>query len=143
MSLKNWLIIALLITLVFASSFTAISGQIEHIEPVVEKPKTVEWQVRAYFADVPVMARIAECESEFRHLNSRGEILRGEKVRSDVGVMQINEYYHGKTAKALGIDLHKLHGNLIYARYLFRKEGTTPWLASSACWGKENHIAKK
>ena len=89
------------------------------------------------------MVEVARCESRFRHLGKNGSVLRGDINRSDLGVMQINEYYHGDTAAALGLDLSDFGDNMAYARYLFEKEGTTPWLASSKCWGKENHIARK
>ncbi len=89
------------------------------------------------------MAEVAKCESEFRQFGKNGDIIRGMVNKSDVGVMQINEYYHGDTADRLGINLYTLEGNIDYATYLFEKEGTSPWLASSKCWGVENHIAKR
>lgn len=88
------------------------------------------------------MAEIARCESRFRHVGENGSIIRGEENRSDVGVMQINEYYHEKTADTLGIDLYTLDGNLAYARSLYEREGTAPWNASKTCWG-DQHIAQR
>ncbi|MEX0917022.1 MAG: hypothetical protein WDZ90_00640 [Candidatus Paceibacterota bacterium] len=118
---------------------TALSAPAgEDIEEV-----SIEENVRSYFKDIPVMAKIARCESHFRHFGSDGSVLRGDIVPSDVGVMQINEYFHADTAEALGLDLHTLPGNLAYARDLFEREGTTPWLASVKCWGRDNHIARK
>lgn len=108
----------------------------------MESP-TVEEYVREHFENNPIMAEIARCESQFRHFDENGDIIRGELNKSDVGVMQINRYYHDKTAEKLGINLYTLEGNLEYAKYLFKKEGTSPWLASSECWGVENHIAKR
>lgn len=108
----------------------------------IESP-TVEEYVREHFENYPVMAEVAKCESRFRHFKKNGDIIRGEVNRADVGVMQINEYYHSKTADKLGISLYTLQGNVDYATYLFEKEGTSPWLASSKCWGVENHIAKR
>ncbi|HJO89804.1 MAG: hypothetical protein QGH85_00155 [Candidatus Pacebacteria bacterium] len=104
---------------------------------------TVEEYVREHFENYPVMAEVAKCESRFRHFKKNGDIIRGEINRADVGVMQINEHYHKKTADKLGISLYTLQGNVDYATYLFNKEGTSPWLASSKCWGVENHIAKR
>ena len=86
------------------------------------------------------MAEVARCESTFRHFNSSGNILRGEVNKSDIGVMQINTYYHGDTADRLGIDLFTLDGNLEYARDLYERKGTQPWSASEPCWGNA-HIA--
>ena len=81
------------------------------------------------------MIEIARCESGFRHYTSDGSVLRGHVNRSDIGVMQINRYYHGDRAKALGIDIFNMQGNMEYARYLYNKEGVTPWNASRPCWG--------
>ena len=103
--------------------------------------QSIEEYVRAYFADAPIMAEIAACESKFRHFGKNGSVLRGEIVREDIGVMQVNEYYHKKTAQKLGLDLYSIEGNVTYARYLFEKEGTTPWLSSSKCWNR--HLSKK
>ena len=87
------------------------------------------------------MAQIAYCESRFRHVGSDGNLFRGEINNRDVGVMQVNEYYHLAQAVKLGYDIYTLDGNLAYAQWLYNKEGTVPWLSSSPCWGKENHIA--
>lgn len=96
----------------------------------------VEKQVREYFADIPVMAEIARCESTFRHTLADGSILRGEVDSRDVGVMQINTGYHMGDAEKLGLNLLDFGDNMTYARYLFEKKGTQPWNASSKCWGK-------
>lgn len=99
-------------------------------------PESLSAYVREYFKDDPIMAEIARCESRFRHLSKDGEIFRGKVNKSDIGVMQINTYYHRDAAEKLGIDLYSLHGNLEYAQYLYEKEGTVPWNSSKPCWGK-------
>ncbi len=92
--------------------------------------------VENYFADIPIMIRIAECESQFRQYNaSTGEVLRGRVNSADRGVMQINEMYHGNTARKLGINLLTIDGNMAYARHLYNEQGTRPWISSSPCWG--------
>ncbi len=101
---------------------------------------TVEEKVSLYFADIPVMKEIARCESHFRQTTLDGQVFRGEVVPADVGVMQINERYHLETAKKLGLDLHTLEGNMVYARYLYEREGTKPWNASAKCWKKSQPV---
>lgn len=103
--------------------------------------QTMQEYVAEYFADEPVMIAIAQCESRFRQFDKTGSIHRGTVNRSDVGVMQINEYYHGAKADKLGIDLYTIEGNLEFARYLYEKEGTTPWLSSAKCWDNNKHVA--
>ncbi len=96
----------------------------------------VEDYVREYFSDIPVMIDIARCESTFRHYDKNGNVLRGVVNKSDIGVMQINTYYHGETAEKKGIDLYTLEGNLAYARDLYKRQGVKPWVHSSKCWNK-------
>ncbi|HEY4528489.1 MAG TPA: hypothetical protein VJJ48_01540 [Candidatus Paceibacterota bacterium] len=107
--------------------------------------KNVEKFIEDYFADIPVMQKIAYCESRNRHFDKNGLVLRGEKTSLDRGVMQINLYFHGETAKKMGLDLHQIDDNVAYARYLYQKQGAKPWLSSSACWSKlpDREIAKK
>ena len=96
----------------------------------------MEQIVRKYFADTPELAEVARCESTFVQFEKDGSIRRGKENPADVGVMQINEFYHGKTAKKLGDDLYTLEGNMAYAKYLYEKNGLSDWDASKPCWGK-------
>ena len=107
--------------------------------------KNVERFINDYFADIPILADIAKCESRFRHYNSNGDVLRGKKNSYDRGVMQINVLYHAETAEELGLDVHNLNDNVAYARYLYEKQGAKPWMSSSACWAKfhQSEIAKR
>ena len=102
---------------------------------------SVEVAVRDYFKDIPVMIQIARCESQFRHTLADGSVLRGERDGADTGVMQINTRYHSITATELGLDLTSFEDNMAYARYLYEKQGTQPWKASSACWGRTLAVA--
>lgn len=102
-------------------------------------PHAVEAKVREYFADIPIMAEIARCESTYRHRLADGSVLRGYVDQADTGVMQINLRYHAETAKRLGLDLEDIYDNMAYARYLYERKGTQPWNASAPCW--RNHLA--
>jgi hypothetical protein len=100
----------------------------------IENPITLESYVREYFKETPILAEIARCESGFRQVGSDGEVLRGKVNKSDLGLLQVNEYYHGEKAVDLGYDLTTVNGNLAYAKFLYDKEGTKPWNASAKCW---------
>lgn len=123
---------------------TSIEVKSEDYQPISDS-KNVEKFVEDYFADIPVMAKIAYCESRNRHLDKNGQILKGEKTPLDRGVMQINLYFHEETATKMGLDLHDLDDNVAYARYLYEKQGVKPWMASSKCWTELNssEVAKK
>ncbi|PIR85490.1 hypothetical protein COU15_00135 [Candidatus Kaiserbacteria bacterium CG10_big_fil_rev_8_21_14_0_10_45_20] len=118
----------------FFSSPVALSETIA--DETVQNPETLAEYVREYYADTPILADIAWCESSMRHFNKEGEILRGVADSDDLGVMQINRRYHEKDAVELGFDIYSLNGNLAYAKHLYEKQGTRPWKASSPCWGK-------
>jgi hypothetical protein len=96
----------------------------------------VQAKVESYFSDIPIMVDVSKCESRYRQYEKDGSVFRGIVNNADVGVMQINEYYHLDTAEKLGDDIYTVSGNLAYARYLYDKEGTAPWVSSSACWKK-------
>lgn len=109
---------------------------------VADQPITLESFVREYFAENPVLAEIAKCESHFRHYRGNG-VLRGDYDRNDIGVMQINERYHALRAEKNGFDIHTLEGNLGYARWLYEREGLKPWKSSRACWNGAETLAMK
>jgi len=116
----------------------------EDYQPIADS-KNIEKFVNDYFADIPILADIAKCESRFRHLNKSGTVLKGDQNSYDRGVMQINILYHAKTLERLELDVHNLDDNVRYARYLYEKEGAKPWMSSSACWAKfsQKEIAKR
>jgi len=95
----------------------------------------IEAQVREYFSDIPVMAEIAACESKFTQFGTSGAALRGGMSGKMIGIFQIYEDIHAEYAKGLGMDIYTVEGNLAYARRLYEREGTKPWLSSFPCWG--------
>ena len=109
--------------------------QVKDYEPITDS-KNVARYVSDYFQDIPILARIAECESQNRQYDKNGEVLRGEQNRFDVGVMQINEKYHLDDSKSIGLDIYKIEGNVAFARHIYEKQGAKPWMSSSPCWSK-------
>ncbi|MFA6050916.1 MAG: hypothetical protein WC761_07050 [Candidatus Paceibacterota bacterium] len=107
---------------------------VESTSAPVTAPKTVKERVNEFFKEDPIMIKVAWCESRFRQFDKDGSVFRGKVNPKDVGVMQVNTYYHAKTADKLGYDLMTLEGNLAYAKHLYEREGTTPWMSSSPCW---------
>ena len=102
----------------------------------IESMIGTEEYVRQYFSDIPIMIQIAKCESTFRQLDQDGDIHRGVTNPADVGVMQINEFYHLDTAQKKKYNIYTVEGNTAYARDLYQRQGTGPWSSSKACWGK-------
>jgi len=114
----------------------ALASAVATDAPVASDPINVKAFVTQYFADTPILARIAGCESQFRQFDKDGQVLRGEVVHQDVGVMQINETYQGALASALGYNIYTLQGNAAYGKWLYDHEGAQPWSSSSGCWAK-------
>lgn len=103
--------------------------------------QSVEEYVREQFKDAPIMIDIARCESRFRQYDSKGAVLKNP-TSSAMGVFQVMASIHANAAKTnLGLDIYSLEGNVDYARYLYERQGTTPWNDSKGCWGKSGHLA--
>ena len=102
---------------------------------------SIEAYVRDYFKDIPLLAEISKCESTFRQFGSNGKVIRGMVNSDDIGLMQINKYYHEEDAVKLGFDIYTIDGNLQYAKWLYGKYGSDPWVHSSKCWNKYVKIA--
>lgn len=97
----------------------------------------VEAAVRAYFNETPVMVDIARCESKFRQYTDSGNPLYGGYEGKMVGMFQVYEDIHAEYAKSLGMDIYTTEGNMAYAKRLYEREGTQPWISSFPCWGQE------
>lgn len=110
-------------------------AQAQGLAQPMPQAQSVQQYVKTYFADEPVMYAIAGCESHFRQYDADGSILRNPHS-SAVGIFQIMDSVHSDVAADLGIDIYTMQGNAAYAKYLYDNEGTAPWLASKACWGK-------
>lgn len=98
-------------------------------ERIIQELKTV-------FPDEPLIVDVARCESQITHWTEHGHVLQGWIDDDDIGLMQINRRYHGATARKLGYDIYDIQGNIMYARYLYEREGLQPWSASKPCWSK-------
>lgn len=89
----------------------------------------------------PELVPICSCESRQgkngtpTHYEADGvTVLRGRENPDDVGICQINLYYHEAPATKMGLDLFKEEDNITYANWLYAKEGSTPWNWSKTCW---------
>ena len=99
-----------------------------------KKQLELKEKASVYFKDYPILVKIAGCESQFRQYDSEGKVLQGKVNKGDLGLMQINKYYHSEKSDELGFDIETVEGNMAYAKYLYEKEGEKPWLSSSKCW---------
>lgn len=127
---------ALSIALALATALGGSPASVASLQRPMPQAGSIKEYVQTYFAGEPVMVEIARCESHFMQYNKDGSVHRGTVNNKDVGVMQVNEFYHADTATKLGLDIYTIQGNVAYAKYLYDKEGTAPWSSSEPCWGK-------
>lgn len=113
-----------------------------YFNPVVsyaikEKLVTVE-------SEIPVMDRIAGCESEGNPTTKGSMFGSNGQVRTnankngttDVGMYQINNDVWGKKATELGYNIFTEEGNRAMAMWIYKNKGTGDWSASAKCWQK-------
>lgn len=129
------------LTVIFGSAgFLTAPRNVQAVElPPLEVIEIVDAKQYAeiYFARTPVLIKVGWCESRLRHFESSGRVLRGKVNSSDVGIMQINERFHGETAMEMGLNIYSVEGNLKYAEHLYKTQGLRPWNASKTCWSPE------
>lgn len=87
---------------------------------------------RLYKVDEALMKKIIRCESRFKIKARNTETVVGV----DVGLGQINTYYHDKQMKRMGLDIRNVTDNIEYMAYLMAKNGTSDYQASKRCWNK-------
>lgn len=111
------------------------------IEPVATATVALKLKVTEAVPTLnPTLKRICSCESngspngEPRQFNSDGTVVTGKINPLDTGMCQINLKYHQATADRLGYDLFTEYGNISYATWLYKTQGTTPWNWSKSCW---------
>ena len=85
----------------------------------------------------PVMLRIADAESGSQQFNDDGTVVSHKNTDGtiDRGIFQINSS-HQKDAERMGYDIMTADGNIKYALYLYKIQGTRPWSASKPVWSK-------
>jgi len=88
------------------------------------------------FKEYPLLKEICTCESRLSHYEKDGKtVLRGKINKYDIGICQINELYHKERIEALGLDIYTPEGNVEFAKDLFDRQGSAPWVWSEGCWG--------
>lgn len=110
--------------------------QVIELQATSTIPLTPRQEIMRVFGqeDGPLMMEVARCESGVKQFNKDGTLLRGVVDPRDVGIFQVNSWYHEEQATQLGLDLKTLEGNVAYAKILFDKRRLRDWQASSRCW---------
>jgi len=87
--------------------------------------------------DFEILSAIIQAESQWRQFEFPGVVLKGKINDKDIGLCQINEFWHLSEAEKLGLDIYTVEGNLKFCVWLYKKEGTEPWNWSKDNWSKK------
>lgn len=123
--------------LLFGSSY-AQAEKIPEVPPGVRlsaESLDLARQIKAVFADAPIMVRVAMCESGLVH-RENGELLRNKNGSSARGAFQVMMSYHGPKMKKMGLDPRRTDEYLAYVRFLYDQQKLAPWSESKRCWSK-------
>lgn len=86
-----------------------------------------------YDLDPRLVTGIIYCESRF-NVDAIGT---QAVVGKDIGLLQINTFFHLKKSKEKGYDIFETVGNLRYGLELMKEQGTSPWVKQThQCLGK-------
>ncbi|GIW70350.1 MAG: hypothetical protein KatS3mg101_1097 [Patescibacteria group bacterium] len=86
------------------------------------------------YGDFILLKKIIQCESSWRQFNKDGSVIISS---GNIGLAQINKFAHEKTYTAMGLDVKNPYDNLKFAVFLYKTQGTKPWLKwSGHCWNK-------
>lgn len=135
-------------TLIVVSNLTAtvtptvsneLNGSVAPVAIVEVKEPTnqdmIEVMAKQQGVNPKLAAAISRCESEHRQFNEDGSVLRGRVNSQDVGLFQINEFYHLEDSKKFGYNIYSAQGNVEYALHIMKRDGIRHWNYSKPCWG--------
>lgn len=92
---------------------------------------------KKYAVSESLSRNIIKCEGlQYKTLGNNKNYRNGVHWSTDIGWWQVNDYYHAKTAKRMGLNLYNDWDNLEYGFWLLSKQGSQPWSASRHCWSK-------
>ena len=89
--------------------------------------QVIELMIEKEFSDVPIMKKIAVCESGMRQFDEKGKVIMGKA--KEKGLFQIHPVWL-TTMEKLGIDVDTIQGNIKAARYILNVQGLSAW----TCW---------
>ena len=91
-----------------------------------------------YGLDPVLVQKIIGCESQWKATNVHPNVRAGTTTpwSYDIGLLQINDYYHETEWEAQGLDMKNPKDNLEFGLKMMQQQGTQPWNASKNCWLK-------
>jgi len=121
------------------SPFPATKPETVVVERIITIPELIREKSARVGVDGNLATAIAFCESTNQQFSDEeaGVVMRGKENPLDVGLFQINEKFHLEKSQKLGYDIYTLEGNIDYALWLLKNEGSYHWKWSQGCWQKK------
>lgn len=124
------------------SQLAVVTPPVQVIEKTI--PEQITERANTFGVSKNLAQAIAFCESTTRQYDENKlaedgtpRVLRGVVNSADVGIFQINEKYHLERSKSMGYNIYTSEGNIDYAIWLLKNEGSKHWKASEPCWGSK------
>lgn len=141
--LKNFILIVTVYMLFMGGIHFYQSSSVTLLYVADIKPLRLGFIKKDFFTGYQDLKEICACETTWNKeaepvhsINGAVVINKDSVIGTDVGICQINTYYHEKRAKQLGYDLYELEDNIAFAKLLFNEQGVTPWKWSKKCHNK-------
>ncbi len=136
--MRQRIVISIVVAVIFGALAWAMTLENEtvFIYPEVKSEVVKIKKIELVKQLVPICA----CESTGNknktptHFDSKGNVLLGKINPNDTGLCQINVKIHKKDIAKLGLDVFKESDNIIFANWLYARDGLKPWAWSKACW---------
>lgn len=91
-----------------------------------------------YRVDSDTARAVIQCESQMNgSAINENKDENGITWSKDIGLFQINNYFHEKTMNDMGLNINNQWDNLEYGFILISKQGLSAWKASKSCWLKK------
>lgn len=96
----------------------------------------IDIQAPKYGLSPSLVKKISLCEDKGNPYSTHANKHGTTTWSTDIGPLQINDYYHESEMKAEGLNISKPLDNLKFGLEMMSKQGTTPWNWSKYCWNK-------
>lgn len=90
----------------------------------------IAFEAKQHGIDPKTALAVSYCESRY-YENATGT---QAAVGKDIGMFQINTYYHESKAQKMDLNIYEPRDNIEYAMWLMERQGLQPWSASKSCW---------
>lgn len=123
--------------LIFSGAFSATT---EAKEPVVTKftqvdiNNAIDTLAPKYGLSAALVKKISLCEDTGNPYSTHANKHGTTTWSTDIGPLQINDYYNESAMEKQGLDISKPLDNLQFGLQMMSKQGTNPWKASEKCW---------